>query len=396
MGQVVKLPAGPARGRARRPNRTALVLGGGGVTGGVYEIGALRALDLLAVDATVNEFDVFVGTSAGSFVAALVAAGVTPDEMMRVLDKRGPAPFRDVDLGQLLRLDLKGMARRGVGVPGRTVQLVRELVPQVGKVTAMDLVLGLAASLPAGLYSGAGMETYLRAVLTTDDFRELRRPLYIAATDLDSGERIVFGDEGWDDVPISRAVRASTAMPVVYDPVRVGERELVDGGVVSTTNLDIAVEAGARLIIVVNPLVPYTGPARIGEMGLAHAGFQAFKLMAHQRLHEQARHWEERYPGVDILLIEPDADDELMFRTSIMNYAKRIEIARHGFASVTRKLAGDYDRLQAIAARHGIALSQTRLQRVIRHVNEAEPEPERAWKRILSQTTGTLLRQAGG
>src|SRR3712207_9227876 len=82
-----------------------------------------------------------------------------------------------------------------------------------------------------------------------DDFRLLAPELYLAATDLDTCERIVLGAEGWDDVPISTAVCASTAMPMVYEPVRVKDRELIDGGIVSTTNLDIAVEAGRRLLV---------------------------------------------------------------------------------------------------------------------------------------------------
>ena len=112
MGKVVNLEEGrrsrtAAKGKTapRRPPRskTALVLGGGGFTGGVYEIGALRALDLLTVNRTVNDFDVYVGTSAGSFVAALTANGVTPEEMMRVVNQQVPTPFRDIDLGTLLR-----------------------------------------------------------------------------------------------------------------------------------------------------------------------------------------------------------------------------------------------------------------------------------------------------
>src|SRR5256885_12277789 len=110
MGKVVQLdsPDGKPRGtrgvrRRRRGDKTALVLGGGGFTGGVYEIGALRAFDLLAVNRTVNEFDVYVGTSAGSFVAALVANGVTPEEMMRVVNQQVLTPFEDVDRGMLMR-----------------------------------------------------------------------------------------------------------------------------------------------------------------------------------------------------------------------------------------------------------------------------------------------------
>src|SRR6266496_2178518 len=116
MGDVVELeatpkgPAGPKRSSSKkqqrrrdRRSRTALVLGGGGFTGGVYEIGALRALDLLSVNRTVNDFDIYVGTSAGSFVAALAANGITPEEMMRVVNQQVPTPFRDIDVGTLLR-----------------------------------------------------------------------------------------------------------------------------------------------------------------------------------------------------------------------------------------------------------------------------------------------------
>src|SRR5664279_5686832 len=106
MGKVVKLdtagadratPGSRDSGTRRRSQRskTALVLGGGGFTGGVYEIGALRAIDLLSVNRTVNQFDVYVGTSAGSFVAANVANGVTPEEMIRVIVQQVPTSFQD-------------------------------------------------------------------------------------------------------------------------------------------------------------------------------------------------------------------------------------------------------------------------------------------------------------
>jgi NTE family protein len=415
MGKVVKLePTAPTKGRprGRRPRRskTALVLGGGGFTGGVYEIGALRALDLLSVNRTVNQFDVYVGTSAGSFVAALTANGVTPEEMMRVVNQQVPTPFRDIDLGQLLRPNVLEYARKGLGLPWKAVSVLRELAPQLGQVSIMDFALGLAEGLPSGVYSGSGLESYMRTVLSdpdrTDDFRLLENELYLAATDLDTCERIVFGANDWDDVPISTAVRASTALPMVYKPVRVRDRELIDGGIVSTTNVDIAVEAGAKFIVVVNPLVPYVNdfterkstllgsrPRHVSDMGLPQIGYQAFKLMAYQRLHEMAKHWEERYPGVDIVLIEPEPNDELMFQTSIMNFTKRVDIARHGFQSVTLKLAEDYDDFRTICERHGIEISATRVRKVVKHFAD-EQEKTRAWRKILEQTTGTLLRQS--
>jgi len=426
MGKVVKLDAGakdrssvrPGRVNTRKPasvrsrrSKTALVLGGGGFTGGVYEIGALRALDLLSVNRTVNQFDVYVGTSAGAFIASLCANGVTPEEMMRVVTRKGPLPFRDIDLGDLLRPNVVEAARKGAMLPLRALWLLRQLARLRGEVSAMDLALGLADALPSGLYTGAGIEGYVRRVLSdpdrSDDFRMLENELYLAATDLDSCERIVFGSEGWDDVPISTAVRASTALPMVYAPVRVKERDFIDGGIVSTTNLDIAVEAGARLVLVVNPIVPYVNdfrreimtlsgprPRRISDMGFAQIGYQSFKLLAYQRLHEMARRWEERYPGVDIVLIEPAPDDELMFETSMMNFTSRVDIARHGFQSVTHQLAGDYDNFKAICDRHGIAISPTRVRKVVKHF-ASERGRTGGWRKILEQTTGTLLRQSG-
>jgi NTE family protein len=407
MGKVVKLEpadkarAAPAARRRSRRSKTALVLGGGGFTGGVYEIGALRALDLLSVNRTVNQFDVYVGTSAGSFVAALTANGITPEEMMRVVNQQVPTPFRDIDIGTLLSPNIVEFARSAATMPLRAAHVLRTMAGRIGQVSAMDLALGLAEALPSGLYSGAGVERYIRTVLSdpdrSDDFRMLDRELYLTATDLDTCERIVFGHEGWDDVPISTAVRASTALPMVYKPVKVRDRELVDGGIVSTTNLDIAVEAGAKFIVVVNPLVPFVNDfsrkQRVSDMGLPQIGYQTFKLMAYQRLHEQARRWEERYPGVDIVLIEPEPNDELMFQTSIMNYTKRVQIAKHGFQSVTLKLAEDYDAFREICDRHSIEISATRVRKVVKHFG-AEREKTRAWRKILEQTTGALLRQS--
>jgi predicted acylesterase/phospholipase RssA len=421
VGNVVELDSGggarPARSLARRSrsekgSRAALVLGGGGFTGAVYEIGALRALDLLSVNRTVNQFDVYVGTSAGSFVAAGVANGVSPEEMMQAIVENSTSPIPDVRVSALLRPNYAEYLTKGLQLPWRLASLARTLMRDLGQVSAVDLAVGLAGWLPSGLYSSAGIEQYMQRILAgagrTDDFRLLERELYLVATDLDTCERIVLGGEGWEDVPISTAVSASSALPMIYKPVRIKERELVDGGIMSTTNLDIAVEAGARFIVVVNPLVPYvndfekrvptlTGrrPRRVSDVGFPHIGYQAFKLVAYQRLHEMARRWEERYPGVDIILIEPEPNDELMFRTNALNYTSRVDIARHGFQSVTLKLANDYLRFKRICARHGIDISATRVRKVIKHF-ESERERTRAWRKILEQTTSTLLRQSAG
>jgi len=410
MGKVVDIetPTRRKRGKGRkRPSKTALVLGGGGFTGGVYEIGALRALDLLAVNSTVNNFDVYVGTSAGSFVAAMLANGVTPDEMMQVINEREPSEFEDLDLDRVLKLNYLGFLQKAALLPLRTVELLRRLI-QMGDFSAIDIGVGLAEALPTGLYSNSGIADYVEQSLRdngrVDDFRLLDHELYLTATDLDTCERLVFGEPGWEDVPISKAIECSTALPVVYKPVELKGRQLIDGGIRSTTNVDIAVEKGAEFILVVNPLVPYvndfeqtiptvfgTRVRRVADMGLPAIANQTFRLIAHARLQQAVEMWQEKYPGVDIVLIEPEPNDELMFGTPIMDYSRRLQIARHGFESVTAALAQDYDRFKEIAERHGLEISERRVRRAVERASEEEPEQASAWRRVLEQTTAALL-----
>ena len=415
MGKVVDLegPRAESRGaRTRRPRRrrskSALVLGGGGFTGGVYEIGALRALDLLAVNRTINEFDVYVGTSAGAFMAAMVANGITPEQMMRVLNRELPSPLREISLGTLLRPNYGGFIRNSLTFPLRVAGVARELLGHLGELSAVDVATGLASGLPTGIYTGKGLERYVEMALSdpdrSNDFRMLDQELYLTATDLDTTERVVLGEGEWAEVPISTAVAASGALPMIYEPVEINGREFIDGGIRSTTNVDVAVEHGAKFIIVINPIVPFVNDFRkriptmtgtrarhVSDMGFTAVGNQAFRVLSHERLHLAVEFWEQRYPGVDIILIEPELDDELMFGTSILDYSARLEIAKHGFESVTLKLARDYDRYKSIAERHGIQISARRVRHVLDQV-ERDREHLSAWRRVLEQTTAALLR----
>src|SRR3954454_905471 len=184
MGKVVQLdgPDGKSRGskgrRRRGPaDKTALVLGGGGFTGGVYEMGALRAFDLLAVNRTVNDFDIYVGTSAGAFVGSLVANGVTPEEMFRVLDNALPSPIENASLRTLLRPNYKGFANRLALLPLRAAATARRLAGNIGEISMFDIVMGQTEGLPTGVYHNRGIDRYVRNVLSdpdrNNDFREL-------------------------------------------------------------------------------------------------------------------------------------------------------------------------------------------------------------------------------
>src|SRR3712207_6479783 len=105
-------------------------------------------------------------------------------------------------------------------LPLRVLGLARNVVGQLGSASVVDLVVGLAEALPSGVYDGSATQEYLENVLgdpdRVNDFRLLERELYLIGTDLDTCERIVMGGPEWDDVPISRSVAASTALPMIY------------------------------------------------------------------------------------------------------------------------------------------------------------------------------------
>ena len=275
----------------------------------------------------------------------------------------------------------------------------------------MDIFTGLAEALPPGSTPVRGVEKYMRGILTdadrSDDFRLVEPELYLTATDLDTCERVVFGGDRVGRRPdLEGRVRLGSAADGVppgrdQGPPVHRRRDPVDHQHRPRRR------AGRKFIVVVNPLVPYVNDfqkriptifgsrvRRVSDMGYAQVGYQAFKLLAHARLHEHVKRWSERYPGVDIILIEPDPNDELMFGTSIMNYSSRLQIARHGFESVTLKLAQDYHRYKRICEKHGIQISARRVTKILRQAEE-QREKVGAWRRILEQTTGALLRQSG-
>ena len=315
MSEVVQLdPASRAkksRSRRRRRSKTALVLGGGGFTGGVYEIGALRALDLLAVNRTVNDFDVYVGTSAGSFVASVVANGVTPEEMMRVLNKHLPSPLRDIDLGTLLRPNYRGFVSAGAEAPaarGRGRPGARQARwPRCRPWTSPR---AWPPGCPKGLYTGAGIEQYVAEVLSdpdrTNDFRLLEHELYLTATDLDTTERIVLGEGEWADVPISPCGRR---LDGAADRLRAGRdqgprdhrrRHPLDherrhrgrAGRQVHRRHQPARPVRQRLHASASRRSSAAACARVSDMGFVAIANQAFRLIAHDRLHRAVEEWE--------------------------------------------------------------------------------------------------------
>ncbi len=402
----------------KKPNaKVALVLAGGAISGGTFKVGGLKALNDFLVNRKVTDFDIYVGVSAGGFLAATLAGGISPEEMLKSLDGSSErftqlSPF-DVywpNLGEILQRPFSYLYRRMTYLPGilydsvvalpRLWQPLREgflkfcgtpnysnfetmVKPLVKIIYSTRTMPSIWEVLPSGFFNGSKLEQYLRKNMEanhlTNNFKVLKRvtgkSLYIVATELDTGERVVFGPDDHSDVTISQAVQASMALPMLYTPARIRGVDYVDGAVKRTTNMDLSIRKGADLVICYNPFRPYsnrlvmeylreedkyvTKNRRISDGGLFMIFNQVFRTIFHTRIRYfiDQMMLDRSFKG-DIILIEPKEDDSIFFEMNPFSFWSRAQAAQHGFTSVKNTIEGRFDEVSKILASYGIQMSR--------------------------------------
>lgn len=411
MGTVIHLSRGQARRIERGSNPRsegpiALVLGSGGITGAAYHLGVLTAMNAMSARATVNHFDIYVGTSAGAFVAACLANGITAEELTLANLGHPDANLPSIAADEIMLPDRRGLARSLIRWPMGVLGAVRRYVGHPFTTSLIDGLGALAEGLPRALYTTDGTERYLRRIFAASGrenrFDTTRRRLLVAATDIDSARRVVFGEDRSTDVPVSEAVAASTAIPLLYAPRRINGREYLDGALRSTTNIDIAIAHGAKLVVCVNPLVPYvhdpqhmlptaTGlPSQyLSQKGFPHIAAQTFRIMAQSQVEKEIEVISHAHPDVDIILIEPRLDDEHLFVFNLMDYGSRERIARHAFESVAIDLVTRFPEYKRVLGRHDIKIDRDRLIEQLQGIIEgAEPRFFGRAERAVSDEVG--------
>jgi len=335
----------------RGPARRALVLAGGGVVGGMYEVGVLAALDVALPGFRANDFDLYVGSSSGSVVSSLMANGIRPRDLYEILDEERDDPL-NFQRGSVYHKGAFSNAARNLA---QFLWAIGKKAVSGFRLEWPDLLARSGADMPAGFFSVASLEEFMRAAFAgrglPNSFRECRRPLLIPAIDLDRAERTVFGAEPLMDVPISEAIAASSAIPGFFEPYRIGGRDYVDGDVGHTGHADLAVDHGATSVVVLNPAVPL----RIGSpeesdvrsRGLYAIMEQAGHITSVNILLLGLRELKLRRPDIDFHLIQPVSRVSPLVGPSMGFEASRAAL-RYGHTSVTEWLAGDGE---AFAAR---------------------------------------------
>jgi NTE family protein len=352
-----------------RTSKVSLNLLGGGVTGAFFHFGVLAALDDHLSRKSVN-FDCFMGTSAGSLVATVCAVGLSPQVAVEEIltEKRGSFQMHRKDI---YRFSIVDWTKEILKFWWTLFYLTYMRIENPAE--APSFFWGLKDSLPAGLFSMRYYETWIRRTFENNKmplfFTELQRQLFIPAFDLDSNQRIVFGKAPFQHIPFYKAIAASSTIPMFFEPTEIEGRYYVDGGLGELAHLDITASEGAQLIILVNPMVPirndlesvqirtvFESKGRIRDKGLTYVFDQCLRNEIRQKVHISLRHLSYLYPGVDVLLIEPDETDTKMFLFNPMDFEARKQIVQIGYETTQKKLKDNAELWKRTLDRHEITL----------------------------------------
>ena len=373
--------------RRRSAGRIGLALAGGGPLGGIYEVGALLALTDSIADLDCTALDVYVGVSSGSFVAAALANGLSPAQMYRLFIDDGRHAALKPEL--FLKPALGEFGRRLASVPGLALRAALQYLRDPLQRGVMESLATFARAIPTGFFDNRTIDRFLKRLFAapgrTNDFRRLRTKLFLVATNLDTGNSVAFGAPGFDHVPISRAIEASSALPGLFPPVEIAGDHYVDGALNKTLHASLALDAGAELLLCVNPLVPFDAQTahrrgRVTHRKLDRGGLplvlsQTFRAIIHSRMKVGMEKYATQYPHADVLLFEPAREDVDMFFARIFSYAQRRRLCALAFESTRAHLRRDGAAIGRRLARHGLALRHDRVDDPARSVEDALDDP---------------------
>lgn len=383
--------------------KLGLALAGGGPLGGFYELGALCALQDSIKRIDMNDLDVYVGVSAGAFIAAGLATGINLPYMCDIFasNKKTETPFNPDHFLQPAYKDyVKNLAKAPMLVSKSLLKWARNPL----STSIVDMLEVTGKALPTGVFNNSKLEQFLKTVFTKygqgNDFRELSKKLFIIACELNSGKIATFSTDNNSDIPISKAVQASSALPGLYSPVKINNQMYVDGALRRTMNASAALKEGVHLLFAVNPIVPFSRSGQIDDKGLVEGGLplvlsQTFRSVVQSRLKTGLAKYKDDYPEADIILVEPDQNDEMMFKSNLFSYSQRAKLCEYAYQHTRQQLIKRKEDITKVLERHGLEFDNLKLKDKSRDIESfiSNKTTQSSWSDQINNSLDSLERQ---
>lgn len=388
-----------ARNPVKSNLKTGLALAGGGPLGGFYELGALCALKDCISSLNLNNLDVYVGVSSGSFLVSALANGITTEEIADIFafNHKTETPFNP---DHFLRPAYKLFLKKAADIPFVAYETLFAWLKNPLHTSVVDILERIGSLLPNGAFNNSSLEKFIRGVLSTkhatNDFRKLSRKLYIIACDINSGKVATFSTDENSDVPISKAVQASSALPGLYAPVNINGKFYVDGALRRTMNASAALNQDVQLLFAVNPIVPFEKEhvshekSELLKAGLPMILSQTFRSIVQSRLKSGLDKYTTHYPKADIILVEPNNDDEMLFNTNLFSYSQRDKLCEYAYQQTRKQIREKFDDIEAVLKRHSYSIDKVNLNNKSRTLNDFLKQQKMGHSKVKQRLDETL------
>jgi NTE family protein len=349
--------------------KLGLALGGGGPLGGIYEIGALRALDEALEGLDLNDLHTYVGVNSGSFVAANLANQMTPAQMCRIF-VRNEANIHPFHPGVFYKPAFAEYFQRTKAIPKILFKAWTNLLSHPNDQSVLESLTALAQAVPSGIFDNEGFHQYVsksyNAIGRTNDFKQLRKNLIIIAANLESGETVRFGSDGLQHIQISKAIQCSMASPGLYRPVEIDDHFYVDGTLNKGIHTTVAMDDGADIVFAINPVVPIDvsqavdsgtmSRHELSQSGMPNVISQVYRTMVHSRLQSGLKYLKRDYPDKEVILFEPIRSDANLFFSSVFSFNSRKMMCEQAYQLTRASLRARSEELDELLAPAGIRL----------------------------------------
>ncbi|HKJ45385.1 MAG TPA: patatin-like phospholipase family protein [Balneolales bacterium] len=373
----------------KRKHKIGLACAGGAIEGAAYEIGALRALDEALEGISFDDLDVYVGVSSGAFITSCLANKISTKTLAKAFISKvenvlpiTPTTFFTPAFDEYQKRLFK--------IPGLITESFMEYLLHPFDISLGGAFFKLTSAIPVGLFNNEKLREFLEKNFAiegrTDDFKKLEPTLRVIATNVENSKIVRFGEPPNDKIPISKAVQASTALPVLYMPVKINGDYYIDGVARKTVHASVALEEGADLVFCINPIVPIDAKQLdkvehqikdgLIEQGLPSVLSQTFRMMIHSRMKAGFKNYEYAYPDSDFIVIEPKPSDYEMFYTNIFSFTNRRKVCEYAYQTTRKNLLERANEIQLKLKKYGIKLRIDILEDKTRTLYQAEDEKD--------------------